>query len=82
MRNTGLEVWNTATLILCAVLLGFLIWRVDLMNETMTKRPELSGQWIDLGPTRTERYIDEPLEHWKARAFEAFRAFEDAEEGS
>ena len=74
--RTGLEVWNTATLIVCAVLLGFLIWRIDVMDAGLQERPALSGQWVEIGGVRTERYVEEPIDRWRARQFEAMRAFQ------
>lgn len=76
-RTTGLELWNTGTLIACAVLLGFLIWRIDLMDENLHERPALSGQTVTREGVTTERYIDEPLDRWYGRHMDAMRTFAD-----
>lgn len=54
-----------------------LVQRMSDAQET-----QLSGQWIEVGGSRTERFVGESNEVWKARALEAVRSAEEVRDAS
>jgi hypothetical protein len=74
-------VTDTAIRVLVAALLVVAIWRIEVVNQVISKKArEGSGQIIAHCGVETERWFGETKEDWVARHFEAVeqsKAIED-----